>query len=95
MLQHALKVQALLGAVRRVAIENQILHLARKLLERRIEIEAERDRGNLQRALQILRSRAWTKPAIEERLRPIHDHARGIEFVLRAEAVTFGARAIG
>ena len=96
MLQHALKVQPFLGAaIRRIAVENQILHLARKFFERRIEIEAERDRGNLQRALQILRSRAGAEPAIEKRLRPIYDHARGIEFVFRAEAVTFGAGAVG
>jgi hypothetical protein len=40
------------------AIENQVLRLARQLLERRLQVESIRLRGELQDANQILRSRA-------------------------------------
>ena len=47
------------------------------------------------RALQIGRAGTGAEAAFEQRLGPIHDHFGGIEIVFRAEAVAFGASAVG
>ena len=45
--------------------------------------------------VQILRSGAGAKAAIEQRLRPIHDDLRGIEIVAAAQAMALGTGSIG
>src|SRR6185437_10486898 len=96
MVDDAFEIQALCGAaVRGIAVENQILHAARKLFEWRAEIEAVRESGEFERALKIRGTAARAESAFEERLRPVDDNFSGIEIVFRAKAVTFGARAIG
>ena len=76
-------------------MKNQVLRFARKLFEGRIQIELVGRRGQAHGALQVCGTGAGAKAAFEKRLGPIHDHFRGIEIVFRAEAVTFGARAVG
>ena len=76
-------------------MQNQVLRFARKLFEGRIQIESVGRRGDAQRALQIGGTGAGAEAAFEQRLGPIHDHFRRIEIVFRAEAVAFGACAVG
>ena len=79
---------------RRISVEHQILRGSRHFLERRFEIESVRVGGELQGALEHRRAGAGAKSAVEERARPIDNHARGIEIVFRAEAVAGRASAV-
>ncbi len=65
-----------------------------KFLKGSIQIDAVRGRRHLQRVDQTLRRRAGAQSAIEQRLRPISDHFRGIEIVTAAEAVALRASSI-
>ena len=65
-----------------------------KLFKRFVQIDAVRRRRYLQSMNQSLRRRTRPESAIEQRLRPIGDHLRGIEIVAAAEAVALGASSI-
>src|SRR6185437_5741527 len=66
MVNDAFEVQPLCRAPGcRIAVQNQVLHLARKILEWSVEIESMRQRRYFQRALQIARRAARSKAAFE------------------------------
>src|SRR5580698_2710867 len=95
MRHNALEIQALRRtAVFRIAVQDQILHLARKFLEGGVQIEAVRRRRNPQSLLQIRRAGAGAETSFKKRLAPIDDYLRWIKLVVRAEAVAFGTSAI-
>ena len=79
---------------RRIAVQQEILDAWRKLLERRLEVEAVSVGGQLQRALEHRGAGAGSQAAIEQRPRPVDDDARRIEIVFRAETVASGTRAV-
>ena len=83
-----------LAAARRLAIEQKVLNLVGKFFERRRQIDAVRFGHQLQSVRQVLRRRARTQAAIEQRLRPIHNDFGGIEIVAAAQAVTLRTRAV-
>ena len=102
-LQHAGEMQAGPGTDRtgarrrilwRIAVEDQVLRLARELFHRRLEREAVGHRGQLQRALQVQGARAGAQPALEERLGPVRDYLRRIEIIFRAQTVALRAGAV-
>ena len=44
---------------------------------------------------QILRCRARSQTAFEQRLGPVHDYLRGIEIITASQAMALGASAVG
>src|SRR4029077_1676545 len=52
------------------------------------------ERGDFQSALEKRGARSGAESALEERFGPVRDHFGGIEIVLRAQAVAFGASAV-
>ena len=80
---------------RRIAVENADFAGRRKLFERRVEAEAVRIGGELQRALEHRGAGAGAEAAVEERARPVGDDSGGIEIVFRTETVAGRAGAVG
>ena len=79
---------------RRITVENQALHAARKFLEGRSQIESVRVRREFDCAAHVAGTRSGAETALEKRPRPIRNHFRGIEIVARTEAVADGAGAV-
>src|SRR4029077_553391 len=95
MREDSLEIESLRGpAVRRISVQDQILHFARQFFEWRSEIKAVRHGRQLQGALQKCGAGAGPKAALKQRLRPVHNYFRGIEIVLRSKSVTLRARAV-
>ena len=67
----------------------------RKFFEWHAQIETVGKSGEFERALKIRGAAAGAESAFEERLGPVDDDFSGIEIVFRAEAVAFGACAVG
>src|SRR5580698_3169273 len=96
MRQQTRKVEFLdIFAVRRIAVQNQVLRLARKLLEGRVQIELVGRSGQSHGALQVGGTRTGAEAAFKQRLGPIDDDLGGIEIVFRAEPVALLASAVG
>src|ERR1700676_3709080 len=93
--ENSLEVESLVGAARRIAIQDQVLHSAGEFLKRCTEIEPMSGLGKSHRALQQRGTRARAKSAFKQRLGPVHDYFRRIKIVPRAKAVALRARAIG
>ena len=87
--------EACLPTLFRFAIEEQVLHFFRQLLERRFQINAISCRDDLDLINQILRSRARPERTVKQRLRPIINNFGGIEIIRAAEAVALRAGSVG
>ena len=79
----------------RLSVEQKSLDLFRKLFERDSEVKSVRGSGNLQLMNQILGSGPGAQTAFQQRLGPIVDHSRRIEFVAAAQSVALLAGAVG
>src|ERR1019366_834092 len=75
-------------------VENQVLRFARQLLERRGQAESVSFCGQLQYVDEVLRRRAWSQSALQQRLRPVCDDLGRIEIVLAAQSVALRTRAV-
>ncbi len=91
--KHAEEAAALL-LTRLRPIQDEVLRLRRKLLERFGQIESVRRGGELKRVDQVLRRRAWPEASLKQRLRPIRDDLGRIKVVFAAQTIAFGARAV-
>src|ERR1700683_4181078 len=95
MRQQTRKVELLgIFAARGIALQNQVLRFARKLLEGCVQIELVGRSGQAHGALQVRRTGTGPEAAFKQRLGPIDDYFGRIKIVFRAEAVAFGASAV-
>src|ERR1700691_3011129 len=95
MRQQTRKVELLgIFAARGIALQNQVLRFARKLLEGGVQIELVGRSGQSHGALQVRGTRTGAEAAFKQRLSPIDDYFGRIEIVFRAEPVALRASSV-
>ncbi len=75
-------------------IEQEVLDLLGKFFKRSAQVDPVRARHHVQLMNQALRRRSRPQAAIQQGLRPVADHLRGIEIVLAAQPVTLRASSV-
>ena len=83
-----------LPALLRLSVKQQVLDFLRQLFKRRAQINPISRAHDLHLTNQIRRRRPRPQPALQQRLRPVVDHLRGIKIVLAAQPMALRTRPI-